>query len=142
MILNLLTGRRVACSHELLGSQKLVPLDLVSDCEAGCVKTEVCDCEAGCVRTLVALIWMSPRIVKSLISRAVKTLHSLLSFAPVSWRATRCISQSREFRTAITASDSWRNVARDVCSEEFTLAIMCFGHERGLFLLTLIVWLT
>ena len=144
MILNLLTGRRVACTHELLGSQKLVPLDLVSDCEAGCVKTEVCDCEAGCVRTLVALIWMSPRIVKSLISRAVKTLHSLLSFAPVSWRATRCISQSREFKfgTAITASDSWRNVARDVCSEDFTLAINCFGHERGLFLLTLIVRLT
>ena len=80
MILNLLTGRRVACTHESLGFQKLVPLDLVSDCEAGCVKTEVCDCEAGCVRTLVALIWMSPRIVKSLISRAVKTLHSLLSF--------------------------------------------------------------
>ena len=84
------------------------------------------------------------RIVKSLISRAVKTLQSLLSRAPVSWRATRCFFQSREFKfgTAIRAAHSWRNVARDVCSEDFTLAINCFGHERGLFLLTLIVRLT
>ena len=34
----MLAGRRVACTHELLGPQKIVPSDFVSECEAGGLK--------------------------------------------------------------------------------------------------------